>query len=130
MSADHKQLRQFTGFLIVGSFGFVVDLGVFAFSLMAHGSAPWARITASFVAIVATWIGNRSISFAKTANPAAEFVRYFAASLIGAAVNFAVFAVTLYLTRCIHFAYIAGTASGLVANYSGYSQFVFNKQKD
>jgi len=125
------QVTKINRFIGVGTVGFLVDASVF-FGLTLSLGAPYAyaRISASLVAIALTWLLNRSKTFVGQSvdPPAKEFLRYLAASLIGAMVNLTTMsAVSMYGTLLWHIpAYVAGAITGMIANYLLYNNIVFH----
>lgn len=121
------KLPQFLG---VGAIGFVVDACVFFGLTVGLGIAyGWARAAASLIALVVTWRLNRTSTFVdgRVDTAPVEFLRYLAASLLGAGANFAMLSVIVpYDSAFLHVpAYIAGTAAGLIVNFLLYDKFVF-----
>lgn len=87
--------QRFLRFVLVGGLGFAVDAGLL--SLLLHFSAisPYsARILSLSLAITATWWCNRHFTFrAKQPARRSEWLRYFVLMLLGAALNYAIYAV-------------------------------------
>lgn len=117
-------------FLVAGLIGFVVDAAVF-FGLL-HGfevSILWSRLIASCVAVVTTWMLNRSYAFSgRRVNTAAfELAKYILASLTGAIANLlTLLAISPFDAAAYHVpSYVLGAISGLVVNYLLYDRFVF-----
>lgn len=119
-------------FLFVGAVGFVVDLSTFAFALYTlHGGPFLARGLALPIAITATWLLNRSFTFAERRRTAAlpEVGSYIASSLLAATVNYAVYAAFLFslgsFPAVLFCGICAGVGSGLLVNFFLYSKVVF-----
>ena len=80
-------------FALVGGLAFLLDAGVLWLTLRA-GASPYAgRIVSIALSIVFTWWLNRRLTFATAAPPSwREFGAYGVQSLLGAAVNYTVYA--------------------------------------
>lgn len=118
-------------FLSVGAVGLVVDASVFFGATAALGlTFTPARLLASLVALTVTWVLNRSLAFrsGRLKNIAAEYLRYLAASSVGALANLAAaYPIALYDSGLHHLpAYIVGAAVGLSVNYLLYDRLVFS----
>jgi putative flippase GtrA len=136
----------FMRFCCVGLLGFVVDFAVLKAVLYVIGEAGadnsslFAKVAgrlASFsVAVVATWLANRSWTFAGHAGARssllAEFGGYLTVQSVGFAANLAAYTAVLAATASFsgHLlpAMIAGTAAGMVINYLGAKHFVFRRR--
>lgn len=121
------KLRSFLG---VGAIGFLVDaLVFFCMTAALDLSYVWARLTASLIALTATFFLNRSVTFADgRIDPVAiEFMRYMGASALGAFANLAVLTLIAPYDEALRHvpAYIAGAAAGLIVNFMTYDRFVF-----
>ncbi|PTM41495.1 GtrA family protein [Bosea sp. 124] len=118
-------------FLSVGVVGFVVDAATFFCSTvwLQVDFVP-ARVFASLLAATVTWQLNRTLAFrsGKLANVTVEYLRYLAASSIGALANLAVaYPISRFDAVWYHLpAYVAGAASGLVVNFLLYDNLVFS----
>jgi putative flippase GtrA len=130
-STRGRLLATFSRFLGVGAVGFVVDAAVFfCVTQLLHQHYVTGRVAASFIAILVTWALNRRFTFAAGRHqPLQEFLRYFGASLIGAAANLAVLSLIAPFDAALAHvpAYVAGTAAGLVANFALYQWVVFRR---
>lgn len=123
-------LAKFRRFLSVGAIGFIVDAVVF-FGLVSGLGVhyAWGRVSASFVALVVTWLLNRRLTFTqgKVDVASVEFLRYLGASSIGAGANLA--ALSLIAPHDVALAhspsYVVGAAVGLIVNFFLYDRFVF-----
>jgi putative flippase GtrA len=104
-------------------------------SLMAKVGA---RLVSFSVAVVATWLVNRSWTFAGRQNPGAslavEFGGYLAVQSVGFAANLAAYTAVLAGISAFgdHLlpAMVAGTVAGLVINYLGAKHLVFRRRAD
>jgi putative flippase GtrA len=123
----HRKILRFVG---AGTVGFVIDAVVF-FMLLRGLNLHFVacRVTASLIAMLATWSLNRQHAFhdGKTKNRIAELVRYILASSSSIAVNLATLALVFpHDAQFLHVpAYILGAAAGMVANYILYDRLVF-----
>ncbi|MBA3774242.1 MAG: GtrA family protein [Ramlibacter sp.] len=123
---------RFLRFAMVGVVGFAVDAGVLQALVSLAGWGPiGARAVAIPVAVLATWLLNRTITFAQAqAGPVlASLVRYAAVSAVGASVNFIVYSVLVFASQAMAAMPIVplGIASivALVVNYLGSKHFAF-----
>ncbi len=90
--------RQFISFALVGVAGLVVDLGVLYLLQPTFG---WyvARVLSFMAAVTTTWALNRQFTFADRHSGQSivrEYARYLLTMLAGAAVNYAVYVLTLH----------------------------------
>lgn len=114
--------REFLSFAVVGTIGFVVDLGVLYLVAPALG---WygGRVVSFIAAATATWILNRHYTFGhrrSEASLAREYARYLLTMLGGALVNYAAYALTLHwlggpLAPALGVA--VGSCAGLAVNF-------------
>jgi putative flippase GtrA len=118
-------------FLVAGSTGFCVDAAVLT-GLIALGAGPRAgRLVSFLVAMVATWLINRTRTFGDRAGPPslAEFGRYALASSLAAAINLALYMglVTLggVFERWPVLSLAAATAVSMCVNFWSYLRVVF-----
>lgn len=125
-----KFIFRIRSFLGVGAIGFAIDSALF-FGLTQYWGVHyiWARCVASAIAITATWLMNRSITFAgeKAHSMPVEFVRYLIASVAGALANLAALSIVAPFDAALHHvpAYIIGAIAGLFVNFLLYKKFVF-----
>lgn len=124
--------RRFLAFCMVGTLGFLVDLGVL------YAAAPlvgWylGRVVSFVAAATATWLLNRRYTFADSPANAAEgrwgqYLRYLASMLGGAAVNYGVYAATLAFLAVPHapaWGVALGSVAGLAVNFASARLLVF-----
>jgi putative flippase GtrA len=123
---------RFLRFSLVGAVGFVVDAGVLQALISLAGWGPIAaRAVAIPVAVFATWLLNRTITFPESyGGPAvASLLRYAAVSAVGAAVNFIVYSVLVFASQAMAALPIVPLAIAsivaLVVNYLGSKHFAF-----
>ena len=125
-------VARFLRFACVGVVGFAVDAGVLqALVSLAHWGPIAARGVAIPVAVFATWLLNRTITFPEAVGgPAlASLLRYAMVSAAGAGVNFAVYAVLVFASAILaaHPLVPLAVASivALLVNYLGSRYFAF-----
>jgi putative flippase GtrA len=119
-------------FSVIGALGFVVDAGALALLIAGGVDLYLARLISFPLAVTVTWYLNRVWSFrgSATARPAREYAGYVAVQTVGAAVNFAVYVLSLRLLfaeqpdRAVP-ALALGSAVGLILNYLGARWLVF-----
>jgi putative flippase GtrA len=126
---------RFLRFAVVGAAGFFVDEGVLF--LMQHyvGLPPLAgRVVSIFAAMSFTWWGNRNLTFRDQAASGApaiflEWLRFVAANIVGALVNYGTFAALVHFALApLNNPYLAtasGVAAGLVFNFTLSKRLVF-----
>jgi len=104
-------------FLSVGVFGLLVDSAVFILLQWLGFSLVSSRLIAFWVAIGATYVGNKNFTFESQANER-TFFKYFIAMHATGAVNLITFALlTLYLQLSVSLAFYAGIFAGVFLNY-------------
>lgn len=117
--------RRILPFAGAGAIGFLVDAGVLLLVSVWLG-AFGGRLVSFAAAVLTTWFINRNFAFADravTEGKRHEFLRYFAAMLPGAAVNWLVYGIALALLphtalgliACVAVASLAGMGTNLVA---------------
>ncbi len=126
----------FVRFAIIGGLGFVVDSAVLAADTNWLGLDPFkGRILSIFCAMVCTWLGNRYFTFSgKRARGSVtavfhEWSKFAATNMVGAVVNYAVYAALLYFAHPPfnnkYAALVAGVLAGLVFNFTLSRKLVF-----
>lgn len=126
---------RFFRFSVVGGFGFVVDVSVF-FVLhdVLHLNAYAARPFSILSAMICTWLGNRMLTFGDhaakgTQGIVIEWLKFAATNSIGALFNYATFAAVIGFAAPPfdnrYLALVAGTAVGLVFNFTMSKRIVF-----
>lgn len=127
-------------FLAVGGAGYIVDVAAFnllrSSALLGNGHPVWARIVAMAVAMVVTYVGNRSLTWrnAPAGDRRREVALFIAFNLIG--LGFSV--VTLWISHDLMgltsrladniSANVIGIALGTVFRYWSYKKFVFKAE--
>lgn len=126
--------RQLPRFALAGTTGFVVDAGVLYAALAAGLDYYSGRAVSFFVAVVTTWLINRTWTFgaSRTRPTAAEFARYFAAMSLGGAVNYVTYAIVVSLLPRAAWlplaAVAAGSIAGLGVNFATARLWVFRRR--
>jgi putative flippase GtrA len=123
---------RFLRFSVVGGVGFVVDAGVLQALISLAGWGPVeARAVAIPVAVFATWLLNRTVTFPESSGGPAlrSLLRYAAVSAAGAGVNFLVFTLLVLASREMAAMPMVPLAiasiAALVVNYLGSKHFAF-----
>lgn len=125
-------------FAVAGVVGYVVDAGVLL-ALAAFAGPYLGRIASFCAAVLTTWLINRRLAFRNAASGVrkrTEFLRYFATSAGGGAVNLAIYSLLVYVFDLgriwLPAAVAAGSLAGMLVNFSLSKRFVFiarNPQK-
>jgi putative flippase GtrA len=125
--------RQFLKFAFVGGVGFVVDAGTFF--LLTHYlgfGLVTARVMSSLVfGMTATWLLNRYLTFRnqRAGSMLGQYLRFATANIIGNLLNIGTHALLVENLALFHrfplLGIVAGTAVGLVFNFTGSKYFVF-----
>ncbi|NPC57290.1 GtrA family protein [Caenimonas soli] len=123
---------RFLRFVLVGAVGFVVDAGVLQGLISVAGWGPvGARAVALPLAIFATWLLNRTITFPESHGgpPLASLMRYAAVSAVGASANFIIYSLLVFASQAMAALPILPLAIAsviaLVVNYLGSKHFAF-----
>ena len=128
-------LRKFFLFGIAGGAGFVVDTAVL-YALKGALGPYGARVISFLVAVVATWLINRSFAFKAQRGEHLpiwrEFLHYLGAMILGGAVNYAVYAVLVatipLFAEYLILAVAGGVAAGMVVNFLLADKLVFKQR--
>jgi putative flippase GtrA len=126
----------FIRFGLVGAAGYVVDAAVLALATGQLGMDPYrGRVLSIAVAMTATWLGNRYFTFAEkrargsAAAIAQEALKFAGANLIGAVVNYGVYAALVAWApgpwNNVFVAQVIGVLAGLVFNFTLSKTLVF-----
>lgn len=123
---------RFPRFVLVGAVGFVVDAGVLqALISLAGWGLIEARAVAIPVAVFATWLLNRTVTFPEShGGPALRsLARYAAVSAAGAGVNFVVYSLLVFASHAMAAMPLLPLAIAsivaLIVNYLGSKHFAF-----
>jgi len=126
---------RFVRFAVVGGAGFFVNEAALAVAHELFGVGPRAGWFIAFVpAVTFTWWGNRKLTFADKASShhigiLAEWARFAATNSLGAAANFAVYALLIgaapWPFNIPYLALAIGILVGLVFNFTLSKRLVF-----
>jgi putative flippase GtrA len=124
--------RRIRSFVAVGLVGFVVDAGLLAIGTTFLAMGPRvSRVISFLVAVLVTWILNRSFTFADRASgrKTSELLRYGVTSVVSACLNLGVYFLALPMLPdaavAPYIALVFGVASGLMSNFILYRLVVF-----
>jgi len=123
------RVRHVGGFILGGVAALLVDLAVLEVLTRGAGLSPFiARVPAIAIAMVVSWLINRTITFAVTTPPkVSEFAKFAAVSWIAQAVNYAAFASLLLMFPSLPpaAAVILGCGPAVAVAYAGFRFGVF-----
>jgi putative flippase GtrA len=123
------QLRHVGGFILAGGVAFVVDSAVLMLLTRVFGVPPLAaRLVAISLAMIVSWLINRTVTFPVLARPTgAEFTRFAAVAWVAAALNYAIFAGLIFMMPALHPVLAVGIASigAMTLSYIGMKFSVF-----
>lgn len=133
---QHLLRNSFFRFALVGAAGYVVDVAVLALATGVLGWDPYGgRILSIAVAMTATWTGNRYFTFAERRARgsigaiAREGLTFAGANMVGAGVNYAVYALLVAKAAPpwsnLFVAQVIGVLAGLVFNFTLSRTLVF-----
>jgi putative flippase GtrA len=138
MIADnlHATFRAVRSFAVVGGVGFAIEaILMTALTQFAGWSVWYARIPSFTTAVLATWLLNRSHTFAGRGleRRSTEALLYGAIQLCGAGINLAIFALCLIswpqLQRLPIVPLAIGAAGGFVFNYAASSGLLYARRR-
>jgi putative flippase GtrA len=125
-------VRRFLKFCGIGVVAFLIDVVAFQATLSLAGASPYlARVVSFIVATSAAWWLNRTFTFSDADNlrPDLQWARFFAANLVGGAVNYAAFVIILATVPIAAIypvlALAVGSVSGVAFNFTAYRRYVF-----
>jgi len=125
-------VKKLLRFGIAGGIGFVVDAGLLTLLLHLTPLGPFiARMIAIAVAMVATWIFNRTFTFDRSPHSlAVEGFRYGSVGITSALVNYGLYAALLLTIPALQplAALVLATAASMFFSFFGYSRFVFRSE--
>ncbi|MEO1264307.1 MAG: GtrA family protein [Pseudomonadota bacterium] len=125
------RVRHIGGFVLGGVAALLVDLAVLELLTRGFSLSPFiARLPAIAVAMVASWLINRTITFAVETPPTlAEFAKFAAVSWVAQAVNYSAFALILLAFPSLPpaAAVILGCGPAVAVAYAGFRFGVFRK---
>lgn len=127
-------MRRFAWFCLAGGIAFLVDAGIVLLMVKQWGADPYlARVVSFACAVTTTWQINRKLAFRgqRALSLGAEFRRYIASQMGGLGINYGVYAAMVWaiplVARWPVIGVAAGSAAGLVANYTLAKKFVFRQ---
>ncbi len=122
-------LRHYGGFVLAGALAFLTDASILLVLTKAFGASPFiARIAGICVAMVVSWLVNRTITFHLTSKPSTvEFLRFAAVAWSAQGINYLIFALTLILVPSTDplVALIIACLVAMFFSYTGYRFGVF-----
>jgi putative flippase GtrA len=125
-------VKKLLRFGIAGGLGFIVDAGVLALLLHTTPLGPFlARLIAIALAMVTTWVFNRTFTFEKSGDSlAAEGFRYGSVGITAALVNYGLYSALLLTMPDLQplAALVFATAASMFFSFFGYSRFVFREK--
>jgi putative flippase GtrA len=125
-------VKKLLRFGIAGGLGFIVDAGVLALLLHTTPLGPFlARLIAIALAMVTTWVFNRTFTFEKSGDSlAADGFRYGSVGITAALVNYGLYSALLLTMPDLQplAALVFATAASMFFSFFGYSRFVFREK--
>lgn len=109
--------REALSFVFAGGIGFLADAGMLSLLFHVVGLGPYVSRGIAFVfAVTVTWILNRTYTFQnKSASKLHhEYFRYMSTQVLGAAINFGIYAMCLHLSEFMRQWPVAALAVGSV----------------
>ncbi|MEJ1157237.1 GtrA family protein [Prosthecomicrobium sp. N25] len=128
-------LRRLVAFGATGGAGFAIDAGLLWLLTARAGLDPFsARALSAPIAVAATWLLNRSLTFRAPSRGAAalarEGARYGIVAASGAGLNYLVYAAALLAVPGLApvAALVAGSLAAMAFTYAGYARFAFRAE--
>ena len=129
--------QQFISFCFVGLVGIFVVNGTLSLLTRGFGMGPIvSRVISEFVfAMTATWLLNRTLTFRNRRKQPLwqEYLKFAAANGVGNLANLGTYTVLVktmsFFAQFPEMAVVAGTAVGLVFNFTGSKYFVFRRSE-
>ncbi len=126
--------NQFMKFSLVGTIGFIVDVGVLYLMMYLAGLDPFlGRLVSFLVAASVTWLLNRIYTFKgrSTGTWAGQWARFVMANAVGWIINYGVYGALLltsdFFYRTPVLAVAIGSLSGLAFNFTVSRKFIFKE---
>ncbi len=123
-------LRHYGGFLLAGLLALSTD-GAILQSLTTLGWDPLAaRLVAIAIAMVVSWLVNRTVTFAMTGPPSLrEYARFAAVSWSAQVVNYVIFGIIILARPQTHvlMALVLASFVAMFVSYFGYRYGVFSR---
>ena len=128
----HGATRRYGGFLLGGGLAFLTDAAVLLLLTRGLGLSPFlARPLSICVAMVVSWLINRTITFSQTVPPSiAEFGRFAAVAWTAQAINYGVFAAILLVMPSLEpvIALALACLVSMIVSFNGYKHGVFRRR--
>jgi putative flippase GtrA len=132
----HTTFRAVRSFAVVGGVGFAIEaILMTALTQFAGWSVWYARIPSFTTAVMATWLLNRTLTFAGRGlqRRSTEALLYGVIQLCGAAINLAIFALCLIvwpqLQRLPIVPLAIGAVGGFAFNYAASSGLLYARRR-
>ena len=126
-------VRHYGGFVLGGGLAFITDATLLTILVRVFSVSPFvARLFTISIAMVVSWLVNRTITFAETRPPSvAEYLRFAAVSWSAQVVNYCVFAAVLLAMPGLEpiVALIMACLVSMFFSYNGYRLGVFKSPK-
>ncbi|MDO9237813.1 MAG: GtrA family protein [Aquabacterium sp.] len=117
-----QRIRSLAFFVVSGCLALLVDMGVL------HLCRPWmgdyvGRAASFLAAVIFTWLFNRNITFSgpKSGNLLTEFLTYLSSMMVGGAINYGVYALSLHSIDAVRaqpeLGVVIGSLFSMVFNY-------------
>ncbi|MFC0481536.1 GtrA family protein [Gellertiella hungarica] len=125
-------MRKLAFFVIAGTAGFLTDAGTLHLLITHTAVGPYiARIFSIALAMFVTWQINRTATFSRSGRSTTdEGIRYAFVGILGAVLNYAVYASLIFLLPGLQpvAAVVAASLAAMGFSYFGYSRFVFGEK--
>ena len=124
--------RRYGGFVLGGALAFLTDATLLVLMTRSLGWSPFlARPIGISIAMVVSWLVNRTISFPQSAPPSvAEYLKFAAVSWSAQVINYCVFAVILLVVPRMEplAALVIACLVSMFFSYNGYKLGVFKRE--
>jgi putative flippase GtrA len=127
-TATRRAAGEFARFVIIGTFGFIVDASVLKLLVaFAHMDLYSGRLVSYLTAATGNWMLNRHFTFkeAQPQSPARQWLKYLGANGIGFAFNYSTYAALITYVAIAKAHPVLGVAAGSLAGLS--FNFTVNK---
>lgn len=118
LPARGSAMGQFALFAVAGTLGFMVDAAIVQLLVSAAGWNPYlARLLSFLVAVLVTWLFNRTYTFAgvRRHDAMGEWLRYLVAMSGGFAVNYGLYSLLVFGHELVQAWPVLGVAAGSLA---------------
>lgn len=122
--------NRLVSFAAVGAIGFLIEaLFLTLFAMQSKFEVAYGRLISFPLAVIATWVLNRRLTFKSDAAPLSESVRYILAQTAGALCNLAVFYVltssSVFMAKAPAVPLLFAAVVGLAINFMTSRIWVF-----